>query len=81
VTPTISIARVDPRAPEVRLLLDASDIHMALFYPSESNHMLDVQKLMQPEALGLYRALGYVERRPFGDYKSDPLSVFMEKAL
>ncbi len=35
----------------------------------------------QPEALGLYRALGYVERKPFGDYALDPLSVFMEKAL
>ncbi len=35
----------------------------------------------QPEALGLYRALGYVECAPFGDYKPDPLSVFMEKNL
>ena len=35
----------------------------------------------QPEALGLYRAIGYVEREPFGDYKLDPLSVFMEKLL
>ncbi len=37
--------------------------------------------ISQPEALGLYRALGYVERGPFGDYKLDPLSVFMEKML
>ncbi len=35
----------------------------------------------QPEALGLYRKLGYVERRPFGAYREDPLSVFMEKVL
>ncbi len=35
----------------------------------------------QPEALGLYRSLGYSEREPFGDYKIDPLSVFMEKQL
>jgi putative acetyltransferase len=35
----------------------------------------------QPEALGLYRKLGYVERSPFGSYGQDPLSVFMEKAL
>jgi putative acetyltransferase len=35
----------------------------------------------QPEALGLYRALGYVERKPFGRYRPDPLSVFMEKRL
>ncbi|MCE4539463.1 GNAT family N-acetyltransferase [Pelomonas sp. P7] len=35
----------------------------------------------QPEALGLYRRLGYVERGPFGGYAPDPLSLFMEKAL
>jgi putative acetyltransferase len=35
----------------------------------------------QPQALGLYRSLGYVERSPFGAYKLDPLSVFMEKQL
>ena len=37
--------------------------------------------LSQPEALGLYRSIGYADRGPFGDYKLDPLSVFMEKAL
>ena len=37
--------------------------------------------ILQPEALGLYRALGYVDREPFEDYKLDPLSVFMEKIL
>ena len=35
----------------------------------------------QPEALGLYRMLGYAERGPFGSYVADPLSVFMEKNL
>ena len=35
----------------------------------------------QPEALGLYRKLGYRERGPFGAYAADPLSVFMEKEL
>jgi putative acetyltransferase len=35
----------------------------------------------QPEALGLYRALGYVIRGPFGAYPPDPYSVFMEKRL
>ena len=33
----------------------------------------------QPDAIGLYRKLGYLERGPFGSYPSDPLSVFMEK--
>ena len=35
----------------------------------------------QPEAIGLYRKLGYHEREPFGAYEPDPLSVFMEKNL
>ena len=35
----------------------------------------------QPEALGLYRKIGYIERGPFGGYREDPLSIFMEKAL
>lgn len=33
------------------------------------------------EALGLYRRAGFVEIGPFGAYRPDPLSVFMEKAL
>ena len=37
--------------------------------------------IYQPEALGLYRRLGYRERGPFGAYVPDPLSVFMEKRL
>jgi len=37
--------------------------------------------IRQPEALGLYKRLGYVERAPFGAYIEDPLSVFMEKRL
>ena len=35
----------------------------------------------QAAALALYRAAGYVERGPFGEYGPDPLSVFMEKTL
>jgi putative acetyltransferase len=35
----------------------------------------------QPEALALYRRLGYQERGPFGSYAPDPLSVFFEKVL
>jgi len=37
--------------------------------------------IKQPEALGLYRKLGYLERGPFGSYKADPYSVFMEKQV
>jgi len=35
----------------------------------------------QPEALALYERAGFVRRAPFGDYRDDPLSVFMEKRL
>lgn len=35
----------------------------------------------QPEALALYAAAGYERRGPFGAYRDDPLSVFMEKRL
>lgn len=36
---------------------------------------------LQPEAMGLYRRLGYLERPPFGKYQLDPQSLFMEKRL
>ena len=35
----------------------------------------------QREALLLYRAAGFVETGPFGEYRPDPLSVFMEKPI
>jgi putative acetyltransferase len=35
----------------------------------------------QPEAIALYRSAGYEEIPAFGDYQSDPLSIFMEKRL
>lgn len=36
---------------------------------------------LQPEAIALYAACGYVRRGPFAAYRDDPLSVFMEKRL
>jgi len=35
----------------------------------------------QAEAIALYRGSGYVDCPPFGEYKADPLSRFMEKRL
>lgn len=37
--------------------------------------------ISQPEALGLYEALGYRRRGPFGAYPANPYSVFMEKVI
>jgi putative acetyltransferase len=35
----------------------------------------------QAEAIALYQSCGYIECGPFGDYRTDPLSRFMEKRL
>ncbi len=35
----------------------------------------------QPEALGLYRSMGYAERGAFADYPEGPPSLFFEKRL
>jgi putative acetyltransferase len=148
----VVVTIADPAEPSIRVLIDALDQYMIPLYPAESNHLLDIEtlrqpemrffsaivgdkvmgcggcwlhgdyaeikrvyvspdarglgvakKLMQriedearasgrmiarletgiyqPEALGFYRALGYVDRGPFGDYSEDPNSVFMEKRL
>lgn len=35
----------------------------------------------QPEAIALYERHGFAKCGPYGDYRDDPLSVFMRKAL
>jgi putative acetyltransferase len=37
--------------------------------------------IRQPEALSLYKKLGFQERKEFGSYKYDPLSIYMELEL
>jgi len=37
--------------------------------------------IWQPQAVNLYKKLGYVPIAPFGAYGADPLSIFMEKTL
>jgi len=37
--------------------------------------------IAQPEALALYERAGFRRRAPFGGYREDPLSLFMELAL
>jgi putative acetyltransferase len=37
--------------------------------------------IRQSAALSFYGRLGYVRRAPFGSYRPDPLSVFMEKRI
>ena len=45
----IEITVEDPDQSEIALLLQASDAYMASLYPAESNHMLDVASLRQPQ--------------------------------
>ncbi len=142
----------NPDQPDIVALLQAADDWYATLYPAESNHLLDVSTLRQPditflvareggellgfgavadrgdyaeikrmylapaargrklghrilealeahaarrgltcfrletgihqpEAIGLYRSNGYRDIEPFGDYRPDPLSLFMEKRL
>jgi putative acetyltransferase len=35
----------------------------------------------QPEAINFYHRSGYADRGPFGAYRPDPLSIFMEKKI
>jgi len=35
----------------------------------------------QPESISLYESLGYSVCGPYGEYQSDPLSIFMQKEL
>ena len=37
--------------------------------------------IFQVEAIGLYQAFGFGRRAPFGEYKEDPNSVYMELSL
>jgi putative acetyltransferase len=48
---------------------------------AELTHLRLETGIHQPEALGLFRRAGFVERGPFADYLVDPLSVYMEKSL
>jgi len=143
----------NPGQPEVRDMLARLDAYCAALYPAESNHLMDVESLMQgdvlflvardvdgcavgcaalvnrqdygevkrmfvderkrglgtggklldhlvmfarmsglsvlrletgihqPEAIALYERAGFVRCAPFGEYREDPLSIFMEKRL
>ncbi len=72
---------VDPEARGLKvgkLLLQALEARAAQVGLSEIRLETGIY---QPEAIGLYKAAGYVERPPFGEYQPDPLSLFMEKSV
>ena len=72
---------VDPAARGLRigqLLLERIEAHAA----SLGVTVLRLETgTRQPAALGLYERAGYRFIEPFGAYRPDPLSVFMEKTL
>ena len=45
----IVIALTDPAEPSVRALIEALDAYMMPMYPAESNHLLDIETLRQPQ--------------------------------
>lgn len=61
-----------------RLIMDALEQHLVARKISICRLETGVS---QPESIGLYLSLGYRERTSFGDYKLDPLSIFMQKDL
>jgi len=49
---------------------------------ADGNAMLRLETgVLSAGALALYRGAGFRDREPFGSYRPDPLSVFMEKRL
>jgi putative acetyltransferase len=46
---SITIQPEDPAQPEIRALIDDLDVLMVSLYPAESNHLLDIETLRQPD--------------------------------
>jgi putative acetyltransferase len=56
--------------------------HLVMFARMSGLAVLRLETgIHQPEAIGLYERLGFERRAPFGDYREDPLSLFMEMRL
>ena len=62
----MKITPLDPHSQQAKDLLTLSDDFLASLYPAESIHLASAKEL---------------KRGPYGDYASDPLSIFMEKCL
>lgn len=56
--------------------------HLAMFARMSGLSVLRLETgIHQPEAIGLYERMGFERRAAFGDYREDPLSLFMEMPL
>ena len=64
----VSIEGVDPRIPEVIGMIRELDLYMGRLYPAESNHLMDIHSLVQPDVRffaaqvnGAFRACGAIK--------------------
>ena len=48
-TPVVSIDLADPRIPAVTEIVRELDRHLTALYPAESNYLLDIETLAQPD--------------------------------
>lgn len=56
--------------------------HVTMFAAMSGLQVLRLETgIHQPEAIALYERSGFARIGPFGDYREDPLSLFMEKRL
>jgi putative acetyltransferase len=56
--------------------------HLVMFARMSGLSVLRLETgIHQPEAISLYERMGFERRPPFGDYRDDPLSLFMEMRL
>lgn len=56
--------------------------HLAMFARMSGLPELKLETgIHQPAAIALYERFGFGRCEPFGDYRADPLSLFMEKRL
>lgn len=56
--------------------------HLAMFGRMSGLQLLKLETgIHQLEAIRLYERCGFARCEPFGDYRPDPLSLFMEKRL
>ena len=56
--------------------------HLAEYSQQQQVNVLRLETgIYQVEAIGLYEKWGFQRRPPFGEYKTDPLSVYFEKCL
>ena len=54
--------------------------HLAQYAQDQGVALLRLETgIYQVEAVGLYERHGFLRRAPFGEYRQDPLSVYLEK--